>query len=58
MECMYIPMGIKRELVRFSMVLAERNVSGLLEEDQWLFILVEDCSLPHRRHHTGCRWSR
>ena len=40
MEYMYIPTGIKRELVRFDMITTGRGkLSGLLEENKWLFIL-------------------
>jgi hypothetical protein len=40
MEYMYIPTGIKRELER-SGVDCNWKSSGLLEEDQWPFILVD-----------------
>ena len=39
---MYIPIGIERELVRFGVDCDRKGkLSGLLEEDQWPFILVD-----------------
>ena len=42
MEYMYIPTGIRREFVRIGVDFNQRGtLLGLLEEDQWSFILVD-----------------
>ena len=50
MEYTYIPTGIKWELVRFGVDCDQKGkLSGMLEEDRWLFILVDRLFLvsPH-----------
>ena len=42
LEHTYIPTGIESEFVRFGMMATGRSkLSGLLEEDQWSFILMD-----------------